>query len=96
MKIKKSKQRRKITNVAQKKWFDIDCRIKRHDLRKLSNLKHRDPTNVKLRKNYHDALKTYKATLQLKKKEFHNIKMNELETASQNDFNLFWKTLKNR
>ncbi|CAB4020255.1 Hypothetical predicted protein, partial [Paramuricea clavata] len=77
------------------KWFDKDCRIKRHDLRKLSNLKHRDPTNVKLRKNYHDALKSYKVTLQLKQSECHNKKMNELETASQNDFNLFWKTLKN-
>ena len=32
------------------KWFDKDCRIKQHDLRKLSNLKHRDPTNVELRK----------------------------------------------
>jgi hypothetical protein len=28
LKIKKSKRRRKITNVAQKKWFDKDCRIK--------------------------------------------------------------------
>jgi hypothetical protein len=95
LKIIKSKRRRKITNVARKKWFDKDCRIKRHDLRKLSNLKHRDPTNVELRKNYHDALKSYKVTLQLKQSEFHNKKMNELETASQNDFNLFWKTLKN-
>ncbi|CAB4001341.1 Hypothetical predicted protein [Paramuricea clavata] len=95
LKIKKCKRRRKITNVAQKIWFDKDCRIKRHDLRKLSNLKHRDPTNVELRKNYHDALKSYKVTLQLKQSEFHNKKMNELQTASQNDFNLFWKTLKN-
>ena len=85
LKIKKSKRRRKITNVARKKWFDKDCRIKQHDLRKLSNLKHRDPTNVELRKNYHDALKSYKVTLQLKQSEFHNKKMNELETASQND-----------
>ncbi|CAB4039224.1 Hypothetical predicted protein, partial [Paramuricea clavata] len=80
LKIKKCKRRRKITNIAQKIWFDKDCRIKRHDLRKLSNLKHRDPTNVELRKNYHDALKSYKVTLQLKQSEFHNKKMNELQT----------------
>jgi hypothetical protein len=72
LKIKKSKLRRKITNIAQKKWFDKDCRIKRHDLRKISNLKHRDSTNVELRKNYHDALKSYKVTLQLKQNEFHD------------------------
>ena len=95
LKIKKSKLRRKITNVVQKKWFDKECRIKRHHLRKLSNLKHNDPTNTELRKTYHDALKSYKETLQMKQKEFHNNKIDELEKASQSNFNLFWKILKN-
>jgi hypothetical protein len=95
LKIKKSKLRRKIENVAQKKWFDKDCRIKRHHLRKLSNQKHKDPTNIELRNNYHDALKSYKETLQVKCNQFHQKKIDELEKASENDINLFWKLLKN-
>ena len=69
--------------------------VERHHLRKLSNLKHNDPTNTELRKTYHDALKSYKETLQMKQKEFHNNKIDELEKASQSNFNLFWKILKN-
>ena len=72
---KKAKNRRKITNTAQKKWFDKDCRIKRHHLRKLANLKHKDPTNVEIRANYHDALKAYKETLQQKRNDFQKSKI---------------------
>ena len=84
LKIRKKKIRKKITNVANKKWFDKDCRIKRHQVRKLANQKHRDPINLEVRNAYHAALKTYKEILHLKK-----------ATASGNDPNLFWKTLNN-
>jgi uncharacterized membrane protein YgaE (UPF0421/DUF939 family) len=67
LKIKKSKLKRKISNVAQKKWFDKECRMKRHHLRKLSNLKHRHLTNADLREKYHEVLKSYKEILQTKK-----------------------------
>ena len=96
LKIKKIKnQRRKINNVAQKKWFDKECRIKRHQLRKLANLKHKDPTNITVRNSYHDALKSYKTTLQIKQNEFQNNIIKNLEETSQTDSNLFWKTLQN-
>ncbi len=77
MKIKKSKLRRKIDNVTQNKLFDKDCRIKRHHLRKLSNQKHTDPTNIELRNNYHDALKSYNETLKVKRNQFHQNKIDE-------------------
>ena len=95
LKIKKNRHRQKITNNAQKKWFDKDCRVKRHHLKKLANLKHKDPNNIQLRQKYHDALKSYKKTLEMKRNEFRNNKIDELEKASQNDYNLFWKILKN-
>ena len=37
MKIKKKKYRNKISNVCNKKWFDKECRLQRHSLRKLAN-----------------------------------------------------------
>ena len=36
-KIKKKKHRRKLTSIANKKWFDSECQIQRHQLRKLAN-----------------------------------------------------------
>ncbi len=53
-----------------KKWFDKQCRFKRHELRKLANQKHRDPTNQAIREAYDTALKTYKETLERKKINF--------------------------
>ena len=95
LKIKKKKTRRKITNIANKKWFDKECRIKRHELRKLANQKHKDPTNLGLRNAYQTALKIYKDTLSIKKNEFHKNKIDELIKATENDPKLFWKTLQN-
>ena len=84
LKIKKKKYRRKINNVANKKWFDKDCRFKRHQLRKLANHKHRDPNNIEIRSAYHAALKDYKSTLEMKKKNFHFDKIQEIENSSNN------------
>ena len=95
LKIKKKKNRPKINNVTNKKWFDKECRIKRHELRKLANKKHRDPTNLQLREAYHTMLKTYKETLQMKKNKFHEDKIDEIEkAATEKDSKNFWKTLK--
>ena len=94
LKIKKQKYRHKINNIANKKWFDKDCRFKRHQLRKLANQKHRDPNNIEIRGVYHTVLKDYKNTLEIKKNNFHVNKIQELENAS-NDPLLFWKILKN-
>ena len=91
LQIKKTKFRNKISNVCNKKWFDKECRLKRHSVRKLSNQKHRDPLNNDIRNEYHLALKTYKNTLKRKKELFHENKLEELERVSDS----FWKVLKN-
>ena len=96
LKIKKKKRRQRLrNNVANKKWFDKECQIKRHQLRKLANQKHRNPSNNDIRDSYHSALKDYKHTLEIKKSKFHHDKIQELENAT-NDCLLFWKLLKNR
>jgi hypothetical protein len=63
LRIKKTKYRNKITNVCNKKWFDKECRLKRHSVRKLANQKHRDPLNSEIRKKYHEALKIFQKLL---------------------------------
>ena len=52
LKIKVIKKRH-VRLPANKKWFDKDCRLKRHELRKLANLKHRDLLDIMLREKYH-------------------------------------------
>ena len=93
LKIRKKKVRRELSNVTNKKWFDKECRIRRHEVRKLANQKHKDPGNIDLRNAYHSTLKTYKETLEIKKNNFHQEKINELEKATENNPNLFWKIL---
>jgi hypothetical protein len=39
MKIKKKKYRNKASNVCNKKWFDKECRLQRHSVRKLAHHK---------------------------------------------------------
>ena len=95
LKIRKKKTRRKINNVANKKWFDKECRFKRHELRKIANQKHRDPTNLAIRETYHTALKTYKETLERKRTKFQNDMLIDLEKAAEDNPNSFWKTFRN-
>ena len=76
LKIRKKKVRRKLSNVTNKKWFDKECRIRRHEVRKLANQKHKDAGNIDLRNAYHSTLKTYKETLEIKKNNFHQEKIN--------------------
>ena len=52
-------KKRHIKSSSNKKWSDKECRLKRHELRKLANLKHRDPLNITLREGYHTVLKQY-------------------------------------
>jgi len=56
-------KKRHIKSSSNKKRFDKECRLKRHELRKLANLKHRDPLNITLRQGYHTVLKQYKSVL---------------------------------
>ena len=80
---------------SNKKWFDKECRLKRHELRKLANLKHRDPFNITLREGYHTVLKQYKSLLARKKNEYYQTKISELEnTVDNSDSRNFWNCLK--
>ena len=94
LKIKTAKKRRcKIS--LNKKWFDKECRYKRHELRKLSNKKHRNPLNSTLRKEYHNVLKQYKNLLKHKRNEYYSNKICELENTVENSNNKsFWNCLK--
>ena len=55
LKIKTGKTRRRIKLSSNKKRFDKKCRLKRHELGKLANKKHKDPLNSIIREQYHDT-----------------------------------------
>jgi len=55
LKDKNKKKSYKNETVIEQKWFDKECRFKKHELRKISNQKHRDPLNAYLREQYHDT-----------------------------------------
>ena len=61
LKIKNIKKRyTRLSSVSSnKKWCDKECSLKRHELRKLAYLKHRDPLNITFREKYYvHCLKT--------------------------------------
>ena len=91
----KIKRRSKITNTVTKKWFDKECRLKRHAVRKLANAKHRDPTNINIRKLFHQRLKEYQLLITSKQNKYKLEKRKELERAAEiTDSSSFWSTLK--
>ena len=94
LKIKTAKKRRcKIS--LNKKWFDKECRYKRHERRKRSNQKHRDPLNNTLREEHHNVLQQYKNLLKHKRNEYYSNKICELENTVENSNNKgFWNCLK--
>ena len=94
LKMKKKKYRRVSENIANKKWFDKECRIQRHNLRKIANKKHLNPNNIEVRNNYQTALKEYKNMLKSKKDQFEQNKIDELANATS-DPKQFWKILSN-
>ena len=59
LRIRAGKTRKRIKPLSNKKCFDKECRLKRHELRKLANKKHRDPLNTTIREQYHDTLAHY-------------------------------------
>ena len=91
-------RRHKCTySSPSKKWFDKECRLKRHELRKLSNEKQRDPLNNKVREKYHTTLQQYKKLLNHKRSEYYNLKISELENITYNsssDTKTFWNCAK--
>ena len=95
LKIKIKRFRKRIKRTSDKKWFDHECRLKRHELRKLSNQKHRDPLNSGLREKFHKTLNDYKKLLDSKRKEFQEDKTLQLDELALNpDKASFWSCLK--
>ena len=91
VKIKAKKTYKRIKKSSNKKWFDCECRLKEHELRKPSNEKHRDPLNSELRERYHKTLNDYKKLLDTKKREFHKEKTLQLDELAINpDKAPFW------
>ena len=92
LKIWAGKTRKRIKSLSNKKWFDKECRLKTHALRKLANTKHQDPLNTIIREQYHDILAQYKKLLNSQKNDYYNAKMSELETTADNSYaKTFWQ-----
>lgn len=69
----------------------IDCGKFRQKLRKLSNLKHSNPSDLNIRQSYNSKLKQFKKLLKVKKRYFHDNIISELENNKDNS--TFWKIL---
>ena len=84
--------------VQNKNWFDKECCFEKHELREISNQKHRDPLNANLREQYHDTLKAYKKLLnkQNKKKKMITTTQKSLSQRKMqvSDKNSFWECFK--
>ena len=95
LKIKTKKSRKRVKATSNKKWFDRECRLKRHELRRVSNQKHRDPFNSELREKFHKTLTDYKKLLDSKRKAFQTEKSLKLDELGLNPNNAsFWNYLK--
>ena len=95
LKISAGNTRKRIKSLSNKKWFDKECRLKMHELRKVANKKHQDPLNTTICEQYHDTLAQYRKLLNSKKNDYYNAKISELEkTADNSDQKTFWQCLK--
>ena len=93
LKRKNARRRFTITKHINKKWFDKDCRLKRHQVRKLANLKRKDPLNESIRYEFHKVLKEYRNLLKNKQQTYKNEKLTELSNFDVHS-QTFWKTFK--
>ena len=73
-------------------WFDKECKIFQKHVKRMSNLKHRNPHNTDIRDNYHNLTKKSKALLRTKQQCYFNDKLNLLTSGSNPKS--FWDTLK--
>ena len=76
----------------REQWFDKECAISRQNLRKLSNRKHRNPSDLMGRLEYVQALKDYKRLLHMKKMHYMEGELNKIEKAMNK--NTRWKLWK--
>uniref|UniRef100_A0A3B1JC70 ribonuclease H n=1 Tax=Astyanax mexicanus TaxID=7994 RepID=A0A3B1JC70_ASTMX len=79
--------------MKKEKWYDYECQSIRKELRKLSNLKHRQPEDQDLRKKYFDTLKQYKHSIRTKKLNYTNKTLRDIEDSIEH--NQFWEMWNN-
>ena len=95
LKIKAKKSPKRVKATSNKKWFDRECCLKRHELRRVSNQKHRDPFNSELREKFHKTLTDYKKLLDSKRKAFQTEESLKLDELGLNPNNAsFWELFK--
>ena len=95
LKIKTKRFWKRIKITSNKKWFNRECWLKRHELQKLSNKKHCDPLNSEIWEKFHKTLNDYKNLLNSKRKEFQKEKTEQLGELTLNpDKASFWSCLK--
>uniref|UniRef100_A0A671YR74 ribonuclease H n=1 Tax=Sparus aurata TaxID=8175 RepID=A0A671YR74_SPAAU len=82
----KTKQPKKMN---RERWFDSDCKTIRKTLRKVSNLKHRNPDSQELCLSYCETLKQYKNTLRTKKEQYLQNQLQLIEESLGS--NQFWE-----
>ena len=93
LKRKVKKRRCRLTNIVNKKWFDKECRFKRHAIRKVANAKRKEPFNIDIRSEYHNTLKEYRKLLKEKQQIYKNSKLNQLAETNIQDKS-FWSAFK--
>jgi len=94
LRLKQFKQENKKRNkrICNKKWFDFECKKARKELRNLSNQKHSNPSDVYIRQLYNHKLKSFKKLVRIKKYNFHQDNLHNLQAHSESSS--FWKILK--
>ena len=73
-------------------WYDSECHKLKKRLKHVSNRKHNNPSDEKIREAYHLLNKEYKSLLRQKKRNHQNTQMEEL--INTNNSNQFWSKLK--
>ena len=89
--LKTFNHKNRKNKIIKKKWFDKECKINRVKLRKISNLKHRNPDKVESRDEYQNSLRDYKNLLRNKQSNYNQQMLTKLESSE--DPHSFWNTL---
>lgn len=90
-----SKCLKRVTSRVQnkKRWFNGNCVRLGAEVRSLGKKMCRDPQNPHIRAAFSSVKRKYKQMIKISKLQFKNGLMNQLETSSNADPKLYWKTL---
>ena len=76
-----------------KKWFTMECRTLRKEVRSLLNALNRHPFRKDIQTKYFSALKSYNRTVKRVKNEYKNKLVSNLNSAMENNPKEVWKIL---